>query len=104
MFPPVRVCELCQYNAVRVPADEAAEYAFRYDVRRFGENMAERCKSMLAGNVIDDDKECMELPTDAPSSREIQLPSRINSVLADLQRRNATVRHDAGSHSSYARA
>ncbi len=72
MFPPVRACELCQYNAVRVPADEAAEYAFRYDVRRFGENMAERCKSMLAGNVIDNDKECMELPTDAPSSEKIR--------------------------------
>lgn len=27
---------------------------------------------MLAGNVIDDDKECMELPTDAPSSEKIR--------------------------------
>ena len=65
MFPPVRACELCEYAAVRVPAEEAAEYAFRFDKRRFDEEaLKNRCKSILDGNPIQENTECMELPTE----------------------------------------
>ncbi len=65
MFPPVRACELCNYAPVRVSADEAAEFAFRYDLRRFGEEaMVTRCRNMLEGNTISECGECMELPTE----------------------------------------
>ncbi len=65
MFPPVRACELCGYAPVRVSADEAAEYAFRYDLLRFGANaMLERCRDMLNGVNLTEVSECMEIPTE----------------------------------------
>ncbi len=65
MFPPVRACELCECSAVRVSPEESAEYYFRFDQRRMDKkSLIKRCETILAGNPIQEETECMELPTE----------------------------------------